>query len=163
MAHPARFMALPPGPPGIRERRLARTCTAGPPGPWPPHRTRRGARPCACRRSPWANRGGAGWGKQAREPPARVLDSAQVTPAQARCYPMGDVWRTLRARNPHSSTRGQADARCAILGGGSRMINQQPAKSVSAARVWSPDEDWLRHRRLELYHRSMHHIIQDIN
>jgi hypothetical protein len=25
------------------------------------------------------------------------------------------------------------------------------------------DEDWLRHRRLELYHRSMDHIIQDIN
>jgi hypothetical protein len=25
------------------------------------------------------------------------------------------------------------------------------------------DEDWLRHRRLELYHRSMDHIIRDIN
>ena len=25
------------------------------------------------------------------------------------------------------------------------------------------DDDWLRHRRLELYHRSMDHIIQDIN
>ena len=25
------------------------------------------------------------------------------------------------------------------------------------------DEDWLRHRRLELYHRSMDHIISDIN
>jgi hypothetical protein len=24
-------------------------------------------------------------------------------------------------------------------------------------------EDWLRHRRLELFHRSMDHIIQDIN
>ncbi len=26
-----------------------------------------------------------------------------------------------------------------------------------------PDEDWLRHRRLELYHRSMDHIIADLN
>jgi hypothetical protein len=25
------------------------------------------------------------------------------------------------------------------------------------------DEDWLQHRRLELYHRSMYHIIRDIN
>jgi hypothetical protein len=25
------------------------------------------------------------------------------------------------------------------------------------------DEDWLRHRRIELYQRSMDHIIQDIN
>jgi hypothetical protein len=25
------------------------------------------------------------------------------------------------------------------------------------------DEDWLQHRRLELYHRSMDHIIRDIN